>query len=121
MLTATFFLFLVEGEGEEGGEEAEVSSEVVKEASPPSENPDQEVIVEGLKSICNILLHNETGQVGLLCVSSYLRSHEFLRLYNRIWLVPISKLCLWMDGWMAGGSSRSAADKGCGREAEAVS
>ncbi|XP_041795240.1 synembryn-A [Chelmon rostratus] len=53
----------VEGEGEEGGEEAEVSSEVVKEASPPSENPDQEVIVEGLKSICNILLHNETGQV----------------------------------------------------------
>ncbi|CAK6966403.1 synembryn-A [Scomber scombrus] len=27
------------------------------------ENPDQEVIVEALKSICNILLHNETGQV----------------------------------------------------------
>ncbi|KAM9351589.1 chaperone Ric-8A [Symphorus nematophorus] len=53
----------VESEGGEGGEEAEVSSEVVKEASPPSENPDQEVIVEALKSICNILLHNETGQV----------------------------------------------------------
>ncbi|KAM8751771.1 chaperone Ric-8A [Acanthopagrus schlegelii] len=50
----------VEGEGEE---EAEVSGELVKEASTPSENQDQEVIVEGLKSICNILLHNETGQV----------------------------------------------------------
>uniref|UniRef100_A0A3B4ZI31 Synembryn n=1 Tax=Stegastes partitus TaxID=144197 RepID=A0A3B4ZI31_9TELE len=34
-----------------------------KESSPHSENPDQEVIVEALKSICNILLHNETGQV----------------------------------------------------------
>uniref|UniRef100_A0A8D2ZRX0 Synembryn n=1 Tax=Scophthalmus maximus TaxID=52904 RepID=A0A8D2ZRX0_SCOMX len=46
------------------GEQAEdVSSELVKEASPPSENADQEVIVEALKSICNILLHNETGQV----------------------------------------------------------
>uniref|UniRef100_A0A8P4KJJ7 Synembryn n=1 Tax=Dicentrarchus labrax TaxID=13489 RepID=A0A8P4KJJ7_DICLA len=32
-------------------------------ASHPSENADQEVIVEGLKSICNILLHNERGQV----------------------------------------------------------
>ncbi|KAM9754881.1 chaperone Ric-8A [Menidia menidia] len=30
---------------------------------PPSENPDQEVIVEALKSICNILLHNQAGQV----------------------------------------------------------
>ncbi|XP_062277119.1 synembryn-A [Scomber scombrus] len=38
-----------QGEGD-GGEEA-------------AENPDQEVIVEALKSICNILLHNETGQV----------------------------------------------------------
>lgn len=53
----------VEGEGGDGVEAAEVSSEVVKEPSPPSENPDQEVIVEALKSICNILLHNETGQV----------------------------------------------------------
>ncbi|XP_073328501.1 chaperone Ric-8A [Pagrus major] len=52
----------VESQGERE-EEARVSSELVKEASPPSENPDQEVIVEGLKSICNILLHNETGQV----------------------------------------------------------
>ncbi len=68
-LILPFFLFLVEGEAEEGGEAAEVSSEVVKEASPPSENPDQEVIVEALKSICNILLHNETGQVSLLCFS----------------------------------------------------
>ncbi|XP_059192068.1 synembryn-A [Centropristis striata] len=53
----------VEGEGGEGGEAAEDSSEVVKEASAPSENSDQEVIIEALKSICNILLHNETGQV----------------------------------------------------------
>ncbi|XP_068579934.1 synembryn-A [Cebidichthys violaceus] len=53
-----------EGQGEEGeGEEAaEVPNEEVKEASPPSENADQEVIVESLKSISNILLHNETGQ-----------------------------------------------------------
>uniref|UniRef100_A0A8C2WY54 Synembryn n=1 Tax=Cyclopterus lumpus TaxID=8103 RepID=A0A8C2WY54_CYCLU len=36
-------------------------------ASSPSENSDQEVIVESLKSISNILLHNETGQVRLLC------------------------------------------------------
>lgn len=54
----------MEGEGGEEGEAADVSSEV-KEASPPSENPDQEVIVEALKSICNILLHNQTGQVSL--------------------------------------------------------
>ncbi|XP_056244092.1 synembryn-A isoform X2 [Seriola aureovittata] len=53
----------VEGEGGEGEDVEDVSSELVKEASPPSENPDQEVIVEALKSICNILLHNETGQV----------------------------------------------------------
>lgn len=52
-----------EGEGGEEGEAEEVSSDVVKEASPPSENSDQEVIVEALKSICNILLHNVTGQV----------------------------------------------------------
>uniref|UniRef100_A0A3P8Q373 Synembryn n=1 Tax=Astatotilapia calliptera TaxID=8154 RepID=A0A3P8Q373_ASTCA len=36
---------------------------MLKESSPPSENPDQEMIVEALKSICNILLHNETGQM----------------------------------------------------------
>ncbi|XP_051239177.1 synembryn-A [Dicentrarchus labrax] len=54
----------VEGQVEdEGGEAADLSGEVVKEASHPSENADQEVIVEGLKSICNILLHNERGQV----------------------------------------------------------
>ncbi|XP_075968983.1 chaperone Ric-8A [Anarhichas minor] len=47
----------VEGQGEEGeGEEA------AEEASRPSENSDQELIVESLKSISNILLHNETGQ-----------------------------------------------------------
>ena len=44
-------LLLGEGQGEEKRME---------------ENPDLEVIVEALKSICNILLHNETGQVGLL-------------------------------------------------------
>lgn len=60
-------LFLVEDNGREA---AEVSSEVVKEASPCSKNPDQEVIVEALKSICNILLHNDAGQVSLLCVLS---------------------------------------------------
>lgn len=75
-----FFLFLVESEGGEGGEEADVSRKVVKEASPPSENSDQEAIVEGLKSICNVLLHNETGLVSLLCVSSYIHLHELLRL-----------------------------------------
>ncbi|XP_060892428.1 synembryn-A [Labrus mixtus] len=50
----------VEGQEEgEGGEEEEVR----KETSQPSENADQEVISEALKSICNILLHNQTGQV----------------------------------------------------------
>uniref|UniRef100_A0A3P9NKY6 Synembryn n=1 Tax=Poecilia reticulata TaxID=8081 RepID=A0A3P9NKY6_POERE len=33
------------------------------ESSPPSENTDQEVIIEALKSICNILLHSLTAQV----------------------------------------------------------
>ncbi|KAL4005298.1 hypothetical protein ACER0C_005011 [Sarotherodon galilaeus] len=56
----------VDGQEEDvGGDEEETGlcSKVLKESSPPSENPDQEVIVEALKSICNILLHNETGQV----------------------------------------------------------
>ncbi|KAM3842677.1 LOW QUALITY PROTEIN: chaperone Ric-8A [Diretmus argenteus] len=52
-----------EGEGGEVEEGAEKVSDVVKEAPPPSENPDLEVIVEALKSMCNILLHNLTGQV----------------------------------------------------------
>uniref|UniRef100_UPI003AAB7546 chaperone Ric-8A n=1 Tax=Centroberyx gerrardi TaxID=166262 RepID=UPI003AAB7546 len=52
-----------QGEGGEGEDGAEGATQVVKEAPPPSENPDLEVIVEALKSICNILLHNETGQV----------------------------------------------------------
>ncbi|KAM6973155.1 chaperone Ric-8A [Aplochiton taeniatus] len=48
------------GEDGQGGEEGgEGGMEVV----PPSENPDLEVIVEALKSLCNILLHNQTGQV----------------------------------------------------------
>ncbi|XP_010793367.1 synembryn-A-like [Notothenia coriiceps] len=54
-----------QAEGEEGerGEAAEECNEEGKEASPPSENADQEVITEALKSICNLLLHNQTGQV----------------------------------------------------------
>ncbi|XP_024138484.1 synembryn-A isoform X3 [Oryzias melastigma] len=48
-------------EGDEEGE-ADASRAEEKEAPPPAENPDLEVIVEALKSICNILLHNETGQ-----------------------------------------------------------
>ncbi|XP_027889794.1 chaperone Ric-8A isoform X2 [Xiphophorus couchianus] len=47
----------------DGKEEAEDSSAMVKESSPPSENPDQEVIIEALKSICNILFHSQTAQV----------------------------------------------------------
>ncbi|KAK5867972.1 hypothetical protein PBY51_012423 [Eleginops maclovinus] len=54
-----------QAEGEEGErvEAAEECNEEGKENSPPSENADQEVITEALKSICNLLLHNETGQV----------------------------------------------------------
>ncbi|XP_034389929.1 synembryn-A isoform X1 [Cyclopterus lumpus] len=52
----------VEGEDGEVEQAEEVPTEEVKEASSPSENSDQEVIVESLKSISNILLHNETGQ-----------------------------------------------------------
>ncbi|XP_017289395.1 synembryn-A isoform X2 [Kryptolebias marmoratus] len=52
----------VDNEGRDEEETAEGSS-TVKESCLASENPDQEVIVEALKSICNILLHNETGQV----------------------------------------------------------
>ncbi|XP_005747992.1 chaperone Ric-8A [Pundamilia nyererei] len=56
---------LISQEEDAGGdkEETGLCSKVLKESSPPSENPDQEVIVEALKSICNILLHNETGQM----------------------------------------------------------
>ncbi|KAM9854183.1 chaperone Ric-8A [Aulostomus maculatus] len=52
-----------QGQGEgTGGGAAQESSEMV-EAPPPPENPDQEVTVEALKSICNVLLHNEAAQV----------------------------------------------------------
>ncbi|XP_068595686.1 synembryn-A [Brachionichthys hirsutus] len=44
--------------------ESHECSKLVKELSPPSENPDQEVIIESLKCICNILLHNETALVA---------------------------------------------------------
>ncbi|XP_017160635.1 chaperone Ric-8A [Poecilia reticulata] len=47
----------------DGKEAVEDSSVMVKESSPPSENTDQEVIIEALKSICNILLHSLTAQV----------------------------------------------------------
>uniref|UniRef100_A0A3Q3M683 Synembryn n=1 Tax=Mastacembelus armatus TaxID=205130 RepID=A0A3Q3M683_9TELE len=43
----------------------------IAEAFSPSDNPDQEVIVEALKSICNILLHSERGQVSLLMTRVY--------------------------------------------------
>uniref|UniRef100_A0A3Q2WFK4 Synembryn n=1 Tax=Haplochromis burtoni TaxID=8153 RepID=A0A3Q2WFK4_HAPBU len=66
---------------------ARYASIAVDKSSPPSENPDQEVIVEALKSICNILLHNETGQVSLLCLA-------FLRLTHFIWLVRFFDLRL---------------------------
>lgn len=59
-----FFFLAEDKEGDEEGE-ADASRAEEKEAPPPAENPDLEVIVEALKSICNILLHNETGQVSL--------------------------------------------------------
>ncbi|XP_034033012.1 synembryn-A isoform X2 [Thalassophryne amazonica] len=52
-----------EVEREDAEEEAEVASEVMEVVSCPPENPDQEVVVEALKSISNILLHNEMAQV----------------------------------------------------------
>ncbi|XP_029010681.1 synembryn-A isoform X2 [Betta splendens] len=52
-----------DGEGEEGEERENGSLEVANKPSPPSENLDLEVNAEALKSICNILLHSETGQV----------------------------------------------------------
>ncbi|RVE71452.1 hypothetical protein OJAV_G00051880 [Oryzias javanicus] len=51
-----------EGKMEDKGGDEEGKVDAEKEAPPPAENPDLEVIVEALKSICNILLHNETGQ-----------------------------------------------------------
>ena len=60
----TFPCCLLPGEEGDGGKEA-------------AENPDQEVIVEALKSICNILLHNEIGQVSLPCFPSHL--HPFIQ------------------------------------------
>ncbi|XP_070763210.1 chaperone Ric-8A [Enoplosus armatus] len=41
----------------------QAEGQVEGEEGEGSESPDQEVIVEALKSVCNILLHNETGQV----------------------------------------------------------
>lgn len=35
-------------------------------ASPMWENPDQEAMIESLKSICNVMLHNEAGLVGVM-------------------------------------------------------
>lgn len=34
-------------------------------ASPMWENPDQEAMIESLKSICNVMRHNEAGLVGV--------------------------------------------------------
>lgn len=113
-LTLTFLFFPVENEDGEEGEEGDMSRKVLKEASPPSENPDQEAIVESLKSICNILLHNEKGLVSLPC---FFIHAQFLRLQHFTGLLLTDKT----HGWMAGDSSRSAVNKGCCREAEAVS
>lgn len=90
-----FLSSVVECEGEQA---EDVSSELVKEASPPSENADQEVIVEALKSICNILLHNETGQVSLLCLFApgiYMKSSDCVG-------ANLNPLSGWVDGWMNG-------------------
>lgn len=54
----------MDGEGRDKDEAAERSSTVQESCLAPG-NPDQDVIVEALKSICNIVLHNETGQVSL--------------------------------------------------------
>uniref|UniRef100_A0A1A7XUD8 Synembryn n=1 Tax=Iconisemion striatum TaxID=60296 RepID=A0A1A7XUD8_9TELE len=50
-------------EDEKGPEKSRGFNRTVKEPCSALENSDQEVIVEALKSICNILLHNEMGQV----------------------------------------------------------
>lgn len=44
-------------------ETAQGDETVPSETCPSSENPDLEVIVEALKTICNIILYNETAQV----------------------------------------------------------
>jgi len=49
----------IDGEGEGSAS----SGGGAKSQNNAAENPDVEVIVEALKSLCNILLHNEAGQV----------------------------------------------------------
>lgn len=71
-------VIVVEKDGEELAED---SCAVLTESSPTSENQDQEVIVEALKSICNILLHNETGQVSPWC-SFFVQRKIFLTYFN---------------------------------------
>lgn len=58
------YSFLLEERQEDGG-----SREEMEETSLMSDHPDQETVIEGLKSICNVLLHNETGLVGLLSLA----------------------------------------------------
>lgn len=58
------YSFLLEEREEDGG-----SREEMEETSLMSDHPDQETVIEGLKSICNVLLHNETGLVGLLSLA----------------------------------------------------
>lgn len=50
-------------------EAAEGPREEMEEAFLMSEHPDPEAVVEGLKSICNVLLHSETGVVGRLSLA----------------------------------------------------
>lgn len=74
----------------------------MQEASPMWENPDQEAIIESLKSICNVMLHNEAGLVGVLPLR--LRGRERCRLQ----LLPLT-----------GRGSRASADQRCDGTAEA--
>ena len=69
-----FYVFELSKEGAEEGPNVSVGE--TKSPNNASENPDVEVMVEALKSLCNILLHNHTAQVPLfllLCLVSLTR------------------------------------------------
>lgn len=99
----------MDGEGRDGEEEAERSREVMEEAPPPTENPDQEAVIEGLKSICNVLLHSEMGLVSVLRVVPLFTfwlvwdgahvSHMWVG--GRWW----QQICSWWRAWQRGWSS----------------
>lgn len=60
----------------EDSQEAEGARKEVQEPVLMWENPDQEAIVESLKSICNVLLHSETGLVGVPVVHAGCRFEQ---------------------------------------------